>query len=485
MLDMRQFIQSIQRSRGLSIAALAELLGYKSQTSVARIMQDKANMDSVTRFCQLVKESEVLALTDEEAEQLNLLLERKKLGLAEYAATDILRQLLRGDPPMVDPVLVDVNTGERQHLLERYLSIERLRITLLNSETVPLFGALALLAEKGRARIEHFLYSDKSLLRTMMTIRAALPILHQSNYLGSFVFMAREEILNNPRGILMSDVMLCEYQREGQPWYDLVIFQTWEEGLCFSFSGYGDTVQRMLESVRANAQSIRNAGMPSLEEGYAAYVRYCFDLERDRAVYRIKPDFGLEQIPAEIWIRAFAEGPVAADFSAVGDFHELAELFRQRQSNNISKKQAQHHVYKQRAVWKFVRTGRLSDQFWAFRTLTMRERLETLQFLLAQHTENPYYKLHFLKDEDAMRDDEIICYEGEGVTFIKAGTDYDLSAAHSEIMVSQAEFLRIYRQFFLHSILPNYVQPEYKTRKILMEMIEYCQNSLDEEKPAE
>lgn len=479
MLDMRQFIQSIQQSRGLSIAALAELLGYKSQTSVARVMQDKANMDSVTRFCQLMKENEALALTDAEVEQLTQVLERKKLGQAEYAAADILRQLLRGDPPMVDPVLVDANTGARQHLLERYLPMEELHITLLNSESMPLFGALAELVRQGRTKVEHYLYSDQSLLRTVMTIRAALPILHESNYYGGLAFTPREELLNNPRGVLMSDVMLCEYHREGMPWYDLVIFQSREEGLCFTFPGSGATVHRMMENVKINAQPIRNGGMPSLQEGYAAYVRYCCELEQDRAVYRIKPDFGMEQIPTEIWIRAFAEGPMAEDPSGVGNVQELEELFRRRQSNSFSKKQAQHHVYKPRAVWKFVRTGRLSDQFWAFRTLTMRERLETLQVMLEQHTENPYYKLHFLKDEDAMRDDEIVCYEGVGVSFIKAGTDYDLSAAHSEIMVSQPEFLRIYRQFFLHSILPNLVQPEYKTRKLLLEMIEYCQNNLE------
>lgn len=479
MQDMRQFIQAIQRSRGLSIAALSELLGYKSQTSVARIMQDRANMASVTRFCQLMKDCAALALTEAEAEELSMVLERKKLGQVEYAAVDILRQLLRADPPVVDPVLVDANTGARQRLLERYLPMEGLRITLLNSESVPLFGALAQLLEQGKARVEHYLYSDQSLLRTVMTIRAALPILHESRYAGSLAFAERKDILNNPRGLLISDVMLCEYERQGAPWYDLVIFQSKEEALCFTYPGTGAIVHRMMEGVRATAQPIRNAGVPGPQEGYGAYMRYCFDLERDRAVYRIKPDFGMEQVPVEIWLRAFAEGPVTNDSAMVGDVAELVELFRQRQSNSFSKKQAQHHIYKQRAVWKFVRTGRLSDQFWAFRSLTMRERLETLQLMLEQHTENPYYKLHFFKDEDAVRDDEIVCYEGVGVSFIKAGTDYDLSAGHGEIMVSQPEFLRIYRQFFLHSILPNLVQPEYRTRKILLEMIAYCQNSLE------
>lgn len=479
MPDMRQFIQNIQKSRGLSVAELASLLGYKSQTSVARIMQDKANVDSVSRFCQLMQENENLALTDEETETLNRILERKKLGQVVYAATDILRQLLREDPPLVDPLLVDAGTGKKTSLLERYMPLDDVRMTVLNCETVPVFAALAKLTSLGKAWVEHILYSDAALLRTVMTVQCVLPILHQERYNGGIAFAERGFILNNPRGILMADVMLCEYELKGQPQYDLVLFQSRAEGMLFTFPGKADTVHRMMESLRDKVTPIRNAGVPSLRDGYADYLRYCCGLEKDRAIYRIKPDFGMEQVPAEIWIRAFLEGPLAGDSSAIGDFQELADLVRLRESNTLAKKQAQHHVFKQRAVWKFVRTGRLSDQFWAFRPLTMAERLQTLQAILRRHEENPYFQMHFLKDEDGMRDDEIICYEGVGVTFVKAGTDYNLNSAHSEFMVTQPEFLRLYRNFYLHSILPYDVQPEYKTRKILMEMIEYCQSNLE------
>jgi len=480
MQDMRQFIQGLQKSRGLSVAELATLLGYKSQTSVARIMQDKANIESVSKFCQLLKDHEDLALSDEETGMLNRIFERKKLGQAEYAATDILRQLLREDPPLLDPLLVNPTTGERQHLLERYMPMTGLRFTVLNCEAMPIFGALAQLASLGKAEVEHLMYSDQSLLRTVMTIQSVLPILHERCYNGGMSFVERDVILNNPKGILMADVMVCEYQKGGSPWYDLVLFQSRKEGMCFSFPGDAGTVHRMMMGAREAAMPIRNAGIPNLQDGYAAYLRYCCDLEKDRAVYRIKPDFGMEQVPADIWVTAFSEGPLAREDSALGDMDEMIGLVQQRQSNAFAKKHAQHHVFKQRAVWKFVRTGRLSDQFWGFRTLTVRERLRTLQTMLHQHMENPYYKLHFLKDEDSMRDDEIICYEGVGLSIIKAGTDYDLDSAHSEFMVTQPEFLRLYRNFFLHSILPYNVQPEYKTRKILLEMIEYCQSNLEE-----
>ena len=477
---MRQFIQEIQKSRGLSVGELSALLGYKSQTSVARIMQDKANMDSVTRFCQLLKENETIALTDSEASSLDRILEKKKLGSDEYAATDTLRQFLREDPPLVDPVLADAYTGEKHTLLERYLPMQGLKITVLNCETLPLFGALAQLTGRGIAKVEHYLYSDQNLLRTVMTIRSVLPILHDENYYGAMAFCTHEELLSNPRGILLADVMFTEYTEGEQSRFDLVIFQNTGEGMRFSFPVGAANVHRMMDSVKAIATPIRNAGLGGFENDYVAYIRYCSELEKDRAVYRIKPDFGMEQVPLKTWERAFRDGPLADDSIFDGMAEALAEVFVQRQQNALTKKQAQHHVFKQRAVWRFVRTGRLSDQFWGFDALTMKERMETLQSVLEQHTTNPYYQVYFLKDEDAMRDDEIVFYDGLGLSIIKAGTDYNLTANHSETMVTQGQFLRVYRNFFLHSILPYNVQPEYKTRKILMEMIEYCQTHMDE-----
>lgn len=478
--NMRQFIQSLQKSRGLSVADMAALLGYKSQTSVARVMQGRANIDSVTKFCQQLKDNEQIALTDEEASQLDRILEYTKLGDEGYATTDVLRQLLREDPPMVDPVLVDAYTGERQTLLERYLPMQDLRITVLNCESFPLFGALAKLAVQNNVQVEHYLYSDHNLLRTVLTVRSVLPILHLKNYYGAISFCSREQLLTSPRGILLSDVMFTEYMRNGSQVFDLIILQPTGEGLSFTFPSDSSSIQRMVCSLKENAVPIRNPGTTDYASDYVAYINYCSELEKDRAVYRIKPDFGMEQIPLRIWQRALMESPLGEKASLTENMVALFNAFSDRQANSLSKKQAQHHVLKQRAVWKFVRTGRLSDQFWGFRTLNMAERLETLQFIMEQYNTNPYYHIHFLKDDDAMRDDEFVCYDGLGLSIIKAGTDYNLSTGHSETQVVQPEFLKIYRNFFLHSILPFNVQPEYRTRKILLEMIKYCQSHIQE-----
>lgn len=471
--DMRQLVKDIQKERHLSLAELAAVLGYKSQTSVARIVQDKANEESLFRFARLMKESQALALTEDERERLDRVLEYRRLGSTKYAAAQVLRQLLREDLPLVDPVLLDPQTGSRQTLLSRYLPMKGLKITVVNCETMALFSALAVLTRQGRARIEHYLYSDRSLMRTVLAVRAVLPILHDPNYFGGMTFASREYLLDNPRGILLSDVMLCEYVKDSIPWFDLVVFQNKSEGMRFSFLGNGAAIQHMLEGMKTQAQPIRNPGIPGPRGDYTSFLRSCADMERDSAVCRLKPDFGFEQVPVGIWRQAFVEGPAMASGS-VGDLTELTDICIRRQHNAFTKKQHQYHVFKPQAVWKFVKTGRLSDQFWAFRPLTMSERLQTLETIQRLSRENPCFHLHFLRDERLVRNDEILLLGDKAVCIIKPGTDYDLNAGHSEAVITQPEFIQLYRDHFVNSILVNQVLSDRETQALLQEMIDFC-----------
>lgn len=475
--DIRQVVTEIRQSRGLSIAELASLLGYKSQTSVMRIIQDKANLDSLRRFCRQMKASQALCLTPQEHRQVDQLLEFKRLGHVEYNATQLLHQLLAGDPPLVDPVLLDPQTGSRQTLLSRYLPMKGMKITVVNCETMALFSALAVLTRQKRATVEHYLYSDRSLMRTVLAVRAVMPILHDAGYSCGMTFSSREYLLDNPRGIFLSDVLLCQYEKDGVPWFDMVVFQSKTEGLRFSFLGEGNTVLRMLEPMKQKAQPMRNSRIPTGAEDYASFLKACAEMERDRAAYRLKPDFGFEQVPVAIWKTALLEGP-AAD-GGIGNVDELVDICLRRQENAFTKKQPQHHVFKRRAVWKFLQTGRLSDQFWAFRPLTMAERLQVLQTVIALQRSNPSFHLYFLRDEDSIREDELLLLDGAALCLIKPGTDYDLKAGHSEAFVTQPDFLRLYRSFFIHSVLDGSVLSPEETAQTLNDMVAYCQRQLE------
>lgn len=476
--DIRQVVTDIRRSRGMSIAELASLLGYKSQTSVMRIIQDKANQDSVLRFCHQLEDSQELALTEEEHRQVAQLMEYTQLGRADYAVMQKLHQMLLADPPLVDPVLLDPQTGSKQTLLNRYLPMKGLKITIVNCEAMEIFSALAVLTRQKRATVAHYLYSDRSLMRTVQAVRAVLPILHDPSYQCGMTFASREYLLDNPRGIMLSDVLVCQYEKDGVSWSDLVIFQSKTEGLRFSFLGKGEALLRMLEPLIEKAQPLCNATNPCRTRDYTTFLRSCAEMEWNRAAYRIKPDFGFEQVPVAIWHRALLEGP-AAGSDGFGSMDELLDIALRRQENAFTKHQPQHHVFKRGAVWKFIKTGRLSDQFWAFRSLTMPERLQVLQTVATLRQDNPSFHLYFLKNENDIRNDELLLLDGTALCLIKPGTDYDLTAGHSEALVTQPDFLNVYRTFFLSSILAYSVLSDEETAATLNEMIAYCQQQVD------
>ena len=50
MSEMRDYMLDFMRSHELSMAKLAELLGYKSKTSLARLMEDSSRPKSVIQF---------------------------------------------------------------------------------------------------------------------------------------------------------------------------------------------------------------------------------------------------------------------------------------------------------------------------------------------------------------------------------------------------------------------------------------------------
>lgn len=211
--------------------------------------------------------------------------------------------------------------------------------------------------------------------------------------------------------------------------------------------------------------------IPAVGDDLLTYNAFCAELEQDHAVYRIKPDLGLEQLPVDILLRA---GQEAAPPEILRALPALTDLFRRRHQNVLTKGKPQHTVLKRSAMLQFARTGRLSDHPWILRDFTLGERRRILVYLKEVLLALPGFHLHLLKDEASMLDDEVILYEGVGLSLIKPGTDYNWLDTHAEILITQPEFLQVYKQFYQESLLMHRVAPEAETRAFLDELISQC-----------
>ena len=95
MSEMRDYMLDFMRSHELSMAKLAELLGYKSKTSLARLMEDSSRPKSVIQFEAAMRRA--FTLTEAEDAALHRAVAMTILGRATYLAQEEMWRFVRGE----------------------------------------------------------------------------------------------------------------------------------------------------------------------------------------------------------------------------------------------------------------------------------------------------------------------------------------------------------------------------------------------------
>ena len=472
---MEAFVTAFREARGWSIRRLASELEYKSTTTLMRVLEADASVSSAERFAQQLHGLREQPLTQEESQRLDRVLERMQLGDEAYRANQLLLKLIctRNPETAEHFTLVSPDGMQQMDFAAHYAGKEALQVVVFNCEHVRIFGALARLEQTSAAPIRHYVRENGPTYRTVERVLSALPVLYHDQY--QVFSCALEE--NKPKGLLQADMVVCGWTEDGQRKHELIICHEADRGVLIGNALGADQVGLLYDRLKSveKYRPVRLIGMES-EADFVAYCMYCAELERDRAVMRIKPDFGVEQIQTEILLSAIGGGQESPYMTTVAG--QLKDLFNERLRNQERKKQGQYHVLKPKAVWHFVHTGRLSDQPYFLRPFTMAERVMILERLIGQMRSNPYFHLRFLKNADAFRDDEYIFYEGKGLCIIKPHTDYRLGEGHAEIMISQERFQQIYRSFYMNSILRYQTISEEQTLAEMNEMLRYARDHL-------
>lgn len=189
----------------------------------------------------------------------------------------------------------------------------------------------------------------------------------------------------------------------------------------------------------------------------------------------------MDYIPCEALYPAMKRGTLASDPELEHVMSVLWQINGGRYENAFHKKQVAHTVMKRSAMMSFAKTGRHSDHFWAMDAFTVDERLMILNNLLDNEENNPYFHLHFLKDDHVLRDMEIACYEGKGFLMLESDTSYDLSMGHSELMLHCDQMEHEFRDFILNDLVPKYCISEADTIGFLRRLIFVCEQQKEKQ----
>lgn len=457
--DMKAFLTRIRKARGWSLKAMADVLGYASANSLVRLEQDGTSLENLTRFVKAMHRSPAVALTPEEGQMLDSLVERRQLSDDAYRATVLLHSLLHSEPQAALSIpMIPLEGCPESTLADYFRSRQILRTVVFNCLDMPIFTGLYIAADKYGIQIAHYMMADDSASRTVERVLRLLPMTFLSSYTGYTMPLESK----GPYGLLRSDVILCEWIQNGVLHCDLLSAEAPDRMRCSPLPGTLEENERLFLPDRSRFHRIDDHPM-NHANGYVTYLRSCADMERDRTVMRLKPDPGMDQFPMHILLSALQDQMAAMPQVNAGIESELAEMIAvsdERYRNYCAKRQPQYHVYKKQSMWHFVRTGVLSDHMWLLRPFTPAERLEVVQSLLQSIRSNPFFHVTFLKNEDAFRDDEVVLYDGLALSIIPSQTDYHLGEGHHEALVSQEKFLHVYRSFFLNSIIGHHTLAE-------------------------
>lgn len=470
--DMSSYIRQLQRARSLSLQDLSRMLGYSSSTSLTRLMQASANRASLQQFSDKLHACEALQLTRQESNLLDDLIELHDIGPA-FREMLALRRLLRCEPVETVPLQLYDSEGTPTSFLAHFAPMNITRMVLINIEQVGLYGELALLMENGDFPVIQLVYTDGRPLHIINTLRGTMPVLFSPRYTAYTHPINFEESIT-ARGLITSDVLICEHlMSDGSYATEAIVFTARDRGEIIHLNSPLDFLMRLLPSQSHMVPVLKHVSGACLK----TYNYICADLERDRMVCRIRPDLSLVHIPYPLLVDAFCDH---ASQEAKESYQMMDEIFLQRQKNMMEKHAHEYSIMRRGVMRRFAATGKLSDHMWCCRPFTMRERIQILRHVRYTLMALPHLHFVFLKDDDALKCDEIIFYEDKGLSFLKNRTDYGRDSAQYEVFVEQMDLLHVFKRFIMQSTLRYRVDTQKDAAAFFDDLIAQCEASLQD-----
>ncbi len=321
--------------QGVSAAELAQMVGYKSKTSVLRLLKSQCNEQTMVSFVKSLSPY----LNDEWIARFQKALRVEKNGLTNQMMFDAMDECMNGtsaDHEICDESLLP-SSGETAYVL--------------GYPWTETFSVINGLLQKG-FRVRHYI------IRNQIVSNAEL-----MRGLFTHVLSQRYEA-----------VMI-----EEKP------FGVWD--LMITDSGQMFANGKWFAS-ECDLSIVPEGGIPlyhysRLQNGndYVAFMENAYQLESGGAAVIAKKTPGIQMIPEKITYRALAEYESLNIDPVFASLGSLRLLLRKRIDMFYQRETPVTIVFVQDAMEEFMRTGRTGDDFYAIRPYTMEERIEIIKAL--------------------------------------------------------------------------------------------------------
>lgn len=444
-------LAELLRAKGISVKRLAEMTGYKSKTSIVRILRDESIHAGRERLFDQI--DALGLLTPQERASLLRALESSRVGAGRMAARLRLRSLLCGEKasPGLSSALLQA--------LEQLRAARAARILLLNGCHPALIEALSgILGQRPAHAMEHYVALDDSEERAVEALCAILSIAFQPAYACAILEISR----GMPPPACQDMLCFSAQNRDGQ-----------SEDTLILFPGAGDVaIHRQPASLGLFdfcRDTIRGAGFRPAVSAHQAQespeaiieaMRLCTELERGCDVRVVKPDVCVNEVDGRFLREALVDGGVLRYFPGCTErqirVHLEEFLFYQdlRFQNAFSGAHLRRQIMSARSLRHFALTGGFDSPFSAIRPFSVGERIAILENFERHMRADGEGPLRFWNVENDLAM-EVHCFEGLGLIAFPARIAGTINVSFQTSIVRDQRLAALFRECFEDDLLRN------------------------------
>lgn len=465
-------LRTVMSAHQWSSETLADVVGYKSKTSVVRILQEKSSQLNRQQFFNRLMDAQ--ALRPDEIELLRNALNTSMIGKDQACARGIIYDIIRGHT--LQDQSISPNIERALELLDSCAAADITMVNCMWPQIADKLGALL------NSHPEHQLHHMFTLQDNGTSAATALACTARLAYLPNYQGHALDQT-DAEASILTGANMLCATATtaQGQQVDLLVVIN----GVSNAHLHTAPTPQGLYSFWRATLTEAAQGFHPitykcDTASGPASFVgilRVMRDCEKRRATYQITPDFCVNMLPAHCLRASLTEGPMRAAFSQVDEstldrlINEFVACQRQRYDYMFNSRRAKHIIFSTRAVRHFAATGMITSHFQAMRPFTPRERLEVLRNLHYHALNDPYFNVYFFKD-DFCPAYEIACWEQNGMACLPVNRPNALMSNYCCNIIRHPKLIKAFIGYFKDELRQNFTLPQ-------AQAIEFLKSTID------
>ena len=397
---VRDFLMMIDH-HGYTQSYVGGIIGFKSQTSMTRILQGKVSQKILIDFAErLEAHAAQLCLTTEELARLRLDKEELIMGSTTRLARQYLYDLITGETGSKEEdraaYVIQPMDSPAKALLPAQLfeGADSVSVTMVGVCSMPLLNAIADFESKGSLQVAVY-HNESQDPHPVCKLLWRLQTLIHKPWLTVFTIRnARNKSRSIGESVLWMDISYPDHKKS------LMLIDKETNAFLVNLPADHLPFSEMFlyEGEQPEPMGVDDEDMSN----YMHYLNYLRSQEKNHRVYRIKPDLGLEMIPGDIQLAALREGSLGDNEELAGLGELLAGIETERYNNYKTKKKHQYNVFSYQAMRRFAETGRQSDHFWAFRSFTPEETLWIMRDLLTNARQNRYFHFRFLQPDGPM-----------------------------------------------------------------------------------